>query len=147
MAPSDAAADVLCLRLSKYFSTLQLFRLNWWQRLIASVPIEILKYCFLHNDHSFDLPPHDIISEFNIVVSTTVTCGFLRCYPSPPNFDLILIDEVSQATEAETFVPISLCTPTGIVVLAGDPEQLGPAVRSPAYYLKGAIIISNLYIF
>lgn len=148
-APSDAAADVLCIRLSKYFNSLQLFRLNWWQRLIASVPIEILKYCYLHQDHCFEMPSLEMLSQFNIIVTTTVTAGFLGCLtPSsqfshqsqqqtPLGFDLILIDEVSQATEAETYVPISLCNPTGLVVLAGDPEQLGPSVRSPAYHVKG----------
>jgi helicase MOV-10 len=137
-APSEAAADVLCLRLSKYFTSSQLFRLNWWQRLLASVPIEILNYCHLHEDACFDFPPWENLSRFNIIVSTTVTTGFLRAIPSPVCFDLILIDEVSQATEAETFVPISLCRPSsGVVVLAGDPEQLGPSVRSPAYQLKG----------
>lgn len=140
-APSDAAADVLCLRLAKYFSTTQLFRLNWWQRLIASVPIEILNYCHLHNENCFDLPPYEVLNRFNIIVTTTVTCGFLNCCPLPLVFDLILIDEVSQATEAETFVPISLCSPNGIVVLAGDPEQLGPSVRSPAYHLKGLVLV------
>jgi helicase MOV-10 len=140
-APSDAAADVLCIRLSKHFSSLQLFRLNWWQRLIASVPIEILKFCYLHKDHCFEMPSLEMLSEFNIIVTTTVTAGFLGCLSSsqqpPLAFDLILIDEVSQATEAETYVPISLCNPTGLVVLAGDPEQLGPSVRSPAYHFKG----------
>ena len=46
-APSDAAADVLCKRLSKYYTRDELFRLNWWQRLTASVPVELLDYCCL----------------------------------------------------------------------------------------------------
>jgi hypothetical protein len=123
-----------------------LFRLNWWQRLIASVPIEILKYCYLDQDTSFDFPSWERLSQYNIIVSTTVTTGFLRTIPSPILFDLILIDEVSQATEAETFVPISLIKPsTGIVVLAGDPEQLGPTVRSPAYHeIKGGAMTQSL---
>ena len=44
-APSDAAADVVCKRLAKYFTRAELFRLNWWQRLPAAVPIELIDYC------------------------------------------------------------------------------------------------------
>ena len=42
------------------------------------------------------------------------------------SFDTVLIDEASQATEAETFIPLTLCKADGdgLVVLAGDPEQV-----------------------
>lgn len=43
-APSDAAADVLTQRLKEYYSPKELLRLNWWQRISASVPIEIVNY-------------------------------------------------------------------------------------------------------
>jgi superfamily I DNA and/or RNA helicase len=34
-------------------------------------------------------------------------------------FDVVLVDESSQAVEIEVLVPISLCKPFGLVVLAG----------------------------
>lgn len=43
--PSDTAADVICLRLAQHMSTDQLVRINWWQRLAASVHPHILPYC------------------------------------------------------------------------------------------------------
>ena len=62
-------------------------------------------------------------------------------------FTHIFIDEASQATEPEVYVPLSLATAQTCVVwwyatyqhqlnaclqvLAGDPRQLGPTVHSP----------------
>lgn len=144
-APSDAAADVLCERLANFFGPDKLFRLNWWQRLKASVPIQILNYCNLYNHTYFEFPETNQLDSYNIIVCTMVTAGFLRSSYKFSPFDLVLIDEVSQATEAETFVPISLCSLNGIVVLAGDPEQLGPPVPSPAYFINGNFIYFILH--
>ena len=38
-------------------------------------------------------------------------------------FDVVLVDESSQATEAEALVPLSLCRPGGLMVLAGGYPQ------------------------
>ncbi|GAA5884186.1 hypothetical protein JCM16303_005959 [Sporobolomyces ruberrimus] len=46
------------------------------------------------------------------------------------HFSHIFVDEAGQATEPETFLPISLADDDTSVVLAGDPKQLGPVVRS-----------------
>ena len=54
-------------------------------------------------------------------------------------FDFVIVDEASQATEAETLVPLSLCKRRGYSVLAGDPHQLGARVRSPLYHLDGSL--------
>ena len=41
-APSDAAADVIAKRLVQYYNSDELFRLNWWQRMPASLSAELL---------------------------------------------------------------------------------------------------------
>ena len=52
-------------------------------------------------------------------------------------FDVVVVDEAAQALEAETLVPLALCVAGTRVVLAGDPNQLGAAVRSPFAASRG----------
>lgn len=59
-APSDAAADVLALRLGAHFSKAKMFRLNWWQRLLASLPAPLLPYSY-QEGNLFELPPVDTL--------------------------------------------------------------------------------------
>ena len=136
---STTAADVLCKRLAEFFGPDDLFRLNWWQRSLASVPLQLLSYCHLNDDSRFDLPL-DKMSTFKVIVCTSVAAGvFDRSTVSPLSlqFDLVVLDEVSQATEGESLVPVSLVKNSGVVVLSGDPEQLGPAPRSSMYRAAG----------
>lgn len=42
----------------------------------------------------------------------------------------ILVDEAAQALLPETLIPLTLATPSSSIVLAGDPNQLGPTVHS-----------------
>ena len=54
------------------------------------------------------------------------------------HFTHLFIDEAGFATEPETLIPVSLLNldpnktdqVLGQVVLAGDPQQLGPVIRS-----------------
>lgn len=146
-APSDAAADILCMRLMKHFSPSEMFRLNWWQRTHTSLPPALWKYsCMVNNGISFDLPCFDKLQGFQIIVSTVVAAGSLQYVHDPRNlygkklmFDLVAIDEVSQATEAQTLIPLSLCTDGGVCVIAGDPKQLSANPRSPISRLAGNV--------
>jgi hypothetical protein len=142
------AADVLCSRLAAFYSPSEMLRLNWWQRSMASVPLRLLNYCHLSDSGSFDIPLKKL-QKFKIIVCTSVAAGVMNVqqpqhqpqqYPTPElslQFDLVVIDEVSQATEGESLVPVSLTKPSGVVVLCGDPEQLGPVPRSPIFRVAG----------
>lgn len=77
--------------------------------------------------------------EKTIIVSTLVTAGRLVSanFPSK-HFTHVFIDEAGQSTEPEALIPIAgifesdlVVKDGGQVVLAGDPEQLGPVLRSP----------------
>lgn len=79
--------------------------------------------------------------EYRIVLTTLVTSAYLinNIGVRSNYFDYVFIDESGYATECETLVPIAgilsnfkdLGQLLGQVVLAGDPEQLGPLIQSP----------------
>jgi len=62
------------------------------------------------------------------------------------HFTHLFIDEAGFATEPETVIPLALLDPReGQLVLAGDPEQLGPILRSSTskHYGFGKVNISH----
>ncbi|KAJ1387987.1 P-loop containing nucleoside triphosphate hydrolase protein, partial [Ochromonadaceae sp. CCMP2298] len=135
-APSDAAADVIAERLRHHLSPQQMLRLCWWQRVAASLPLPLRPYT-VEVQGAFELPSHAELASFQVVVCSCTTAGVLRCLDAhtaePLYFDLVVVDEASQAIEAEVLVPLELCRPGAVMVLAGDTHQLGPSTRCPLY--------------
>lgn len=74
-----------------------------------------------------------------MIVTTLVTAGRLVSANFPPgHFTHIFIDEAGQAEEPEAIIPVAGIFESAVadrdggqVVLAGDPKQLGPILRSP----------------
>lgn len=131
-APSDAAADVICLRLTKFLNPGQLLRLNYFKRIDSSVPAQLKGYCYSKdNTNIYDIPSIDVLKSFNVIVTTCATAGALDVIGI--TFDVIFIDEASQATEIDCLIPVTLATKNSVVVIAGDPEQLRATNRSPAF--------------
>ena len=151
-APSDAAADVLCLKLiaaeaeknsgSTALSSTCIIRLNWWKRVQASVPVALKNYCIYCKNESngiFNTLHMSELTDPKVVI--VATCGAAGMISDGGQFDYVFVDEASQASEAETLVPCTLLRrDSGAIVLAGDPKQLGVPARSPANLLISSML-------
>uniref|UniRef100_A0A9J8AWN5 RNA helicase n=1 Tax=Cyprinus carpio carpio TaxID=630221 RepID=A0A9J8AWN5_CYPCA len=126
--PSNSAADLVCMRLhrSGFLHTASLARVNATCR-----PEEVLSRLF---KHTYARAGEDIrhASFHRIVVSTCSSAGmFYQIGLRVGHFTHVFVDEAGQATEPESLIPLSLLSETsGQMVLAGDPKQLGPVVKS-----------------
>ncbi|XP_048864383.1 RNA helicase Mov10l1 isoform X4 [Brienomyrus brachyistius] len=125
--PSNTAADLICLRLhnSGFLHMGSLVRVNATCRQEESTPEVLWQYCRAGEDIRQ-------ASFHRIVVSTCSSAGmFYQINLHVGHFTHMFIDEAGQATEPETLIPLGLLSESeGQIVLAGDPHQLGPVVKS-----------------
>ncbi|XP_054912271.1 RNA helicase Mov10l1 [Poeciliopsis prolifica] len=125
--PSNSAADLICVRLhhSGFLHTASLARVNASSRETESIPEVLQPYSRAGEDirHA---------AFHRIVVSTCSSAGMFHNIGIPEgHFTHVFLDEAGQATEPESLIPISLISERdGQIVLAGDPCQLGPIVKS-----------------
>ncbi|XP_037640935.1 putative helicase mov-10-B.1 [Sebastes umbrosus] len=134
-APSNSACDLLCERLMAHLDPHQIFRMYASSRDPRSVPKNLLKYCnWDQAQDRFVFPEKEILVKYTIVVTTMVTAGRLVSGGIPVgHFTHVFVDEGGQAVEPECVIAIAglLSAEKGQLVLAGDPKQLGPILRSP----------------
>ncbi|XP_055011707.1 RNA helicase Mov10l1 [Boleophthalmus pectinirostris] len=125
--PSNSAADLICIRLhhSGFLDSASLARVNATCRQEESIPDVLRVYSRAGEDirHA---------SFHRIVVSTCSSAGmFPNVGLQVGHFTHVFLDEAGQAMEPEALIPISLVSEKdGQIVLAGDPRQLGPIVKS-----------------
>uniref|UniRef100_A0AAZ3QYG9 RNA helicase n=1 Tax=Oncorhynchus tshawytscha TaxID=74940 RepID=A0AAZ3QYG9_ONCTS len=132
-APSNSAADLLALKLLEHLEHRKLFRMYAASRNPEDVPNDIRDCCNLGQD-CFVFPCKEELMKYSIVVTTLITAGRLVTGGVPPgHFSHVFVDEAGHAVETETIISLAglLQPETGQVVLAGDPKQLGPILRSP----------------
>ncbi|XP_060788136.1 putative helicase mov-10-B.2 [Neoarius graeffei] len=144
-APSNSAADQLCEKLLPHVDTHKVYRMYASSRNPNQVPPSLLDACNLKGD-AFEFPRKEELMEYRIVVTTVVTAGRLVSGGLPAgHFTHIFVDEAGHAVECETIIAIAglLRAETGQLVLAGDPKQLGPILRSP-YAIKYGLGLSLL---
>ncbi|XP_033925659.1 helicase MOV-10 [Melopsittacus undulatus] len=141
-APSNSAADLLCQRLIKDIAPRHIYRLLASSRNYEEVPAEIRPCCNWDDGQScYVYPNKEHLRHYRILITTLVTAGRLVSANFPPGyFSHVFIDECGQAVEPESVVAIAgLLTAMdedtnpngGQLVLAGDPQQLGPVLTSP----------------
>ncbi|XP_022081467.1 putative helicase MOV-10 isoform X2 [Acanthaster planci] len=144
-APSNSAADLIATRLltgGTPIAKTTIMRMNAQSRDWRSVA-EILKekdVCNYDKQGSRDTfyPPKEELVDKRILVTTLCTAGRLATAKDFPydHFTHVFIDEAGHAVEPEAIISLAnLLNPNnprgGQVVLAGDPKQLGPILRSP----------------
>ncbi|NXE06609.1 SDE3 helicase, partial [Lophotis ruficrista] len=141
-APSNSATDLLCQRLIKDIAPRDVYRLIASSRNYQEVPADIRPCCNWDDEKScYVYPSKEQLGRYRILITTLVTAGRLVSANFPPGFfSHVFIDECGQAVEPESVVAVAgllaamdeKTNPNGgQLVLAGDPQQLGPVLRSP----------------
>ncbi|XP_067448390.1 putative helicase mov-10-B.2 [Thunnus thynnus] len=144
-APSNSAADLLCKKILDHVDEHKVYRMYASSRDPKYVP-EQLKACSNLVGECYVYPAKEKLMEYKILVTTLLTAGRMVTGNIPTgHFTHVFVDEAGHAVETECLVPLAglLCADSGQVVLAGDPKQLGPILRSP-FALKYGMGVSLL---
>ncbi|KAG8954847.1 hypothetical protein FRC04_010330 [Tulasnella sp. 424] len=131
-APSNNAADIVADRLRVALNPTELLRLNAPSR-YKDLPQALQAYSLRHDDGSFKVPSKTAMKKYRVIVATCASGSLPHGIGiKAGHFTHIFIDEAGQASEPEVMIPIKLnAGPKTTIVLAGDPKQLGPVIRSP----------------
>ncbi|KAL2942118.1 putative RNA helicase SDE3 [Bienertia sinuspersici] len=134
-ASSNSAADHILEKIRKEkdlkIRENEIFRLNASSRPVEDMNPEYMQFCFFEQS-LFQCPPLQALLHYRIIISTYMSSTLLYSEGvRQGHFSHIILDEAGQASEPETIVPISnFCQKNTVVVLAGDPMQLGPVIFS-----------------
>ncbi|KAG9451958.1 hypothetical protein H6P81_004862 [Aristolochia fimbriata] len=134
-AASNSAADHILDRLVRNnmisVKKNEIFRLNAPSRVYDDVQPEMLQFCFF-DDMVFKCPPLNALLRYKIIISTYSSASLLYAEGvRRGHFSHLFLDEAGQASEPEIMISIAnFCSRETVVVLAGDPVQLGPVVYS-----------------
>lgn len=129
--PSNAAADLLVERLDAAgLDSNKLYRLNAYSR-EEDVPEGVQSFSII--------PGRAKLLAFRVILSTCSSAGMLQSLNVPVgHFSHIVIDEAAQAEEPLVMIPILAFSDAYTnVILAGDPNQLGPVIKSPVAARNG----------
>ncbi|TPX32696.1 hypothetical protein SmJEL517_g04200 [Synchytrium microbalum] len=133
---SNSAADQICERISGMFSRSMMFRLNAYRRERAELSAKVMEYSrYSESTGIFDTPTKQEMMAYTVVVVTAVSGGLLYSMGLPRgHFTHFFIDEAGHCIEPEFWIGIAGLMDTtpgrSQIVLAGDPMQLGPVLRS-----------------
>ncbi|KAL9702500.1 hypothetical protein quinque_006018 [Culex quinquefasciatus] len=136
-AQSNAACDELAVRLLHYLAPKSIYRFysRSIEKRLEELP-EPLKQISNLADGVFLWPPWETLYKTRVIVCSLTVCGRLVQGNMKPNhFRHVFVDECGSASEPATLVALAGLVSKrrkipASVVLAGDPHQLGPVVRS-----------------
>lgn len=125
------------MRLAPHLTPNSLFRFYAPSRTKDSVPHPLVPHIRRTSDGNFTIPPLAELAQCRVIVCTCVSASFAHGVGLPrEHFSHVFVDEAGQASEPEVLVGVLGSVGAGQggsrtnVVLAGDPRQLGPIVRS-----------------
>uniref|UniRef100_A0A670YM73 RNA helicase n=1 Tax=Pseudonaja textilis TaxID=8673 RepID=A0A670YM73_PSETE len=129
-APSNSASDLLCQHLMKHVNPRNIYRMNASNRGYHTIPEDIKPVCNWDEAQSCHVfPRKEKLQSYKVIITTLVTAGRLASADFPQgHFSHVFIDESGHAVEPESLITN---VNGGQLVLAGDPKQLGPILRSP----------------
>ncbi|KAM7006470.1 putative helicase mov-10-B.1 [Tautogolabrus adspersus] len=133
-APTNSACDLLCERLMVYMAHHQVYHLYAKTHDPRTIPEQLLKHCNWDPAlGEFVFPDKSFLMEFKVIVTTMFTAGRLVSTGVPVgHFTHVFLDEAGKAEEPQCIIAVAglLSAKKGQLVLAGDPKQLGPIIRS-----------------
>ena len=138
-SPSNSSVDKYVTALQELLGPEQMLRIQAPHRSTVLGPMA--KYS--HQDPmsatgAYALPEASALLKMVVVVSTTRSAAQLVNAGVPKGyFTHIVVDEAAQLMEAEALLPISLAGPHTAVIMAGDPQQLGPSTFSKVDSVHG----------
>ncbi|MEE6512435.1 hypothetical protein FKM82_019425 [Ascaphus truei] len=141
-APSNSASDLLCKRLMTHMDQRVIYRVMASSRDFRTVQEDIKPCCnWDKTKESYVYPSKEKLMKYRVIITTLVTAGRLVSANFPQgHFSHVFIDESGHAVEPECVTAIAGILDVmdlktnkdgGQLVLAGDPKQLGPVLRSP----------------
>uniref|UniRef100_A0A8C2ZHV5 RNA helicase n=1 Tax=Cyclopterus lumpus TaxID=8103 RepID=A0A8C2ZHV5_CYCLU len=134
-APSNSAADLLCKKILEHVDDHKVFRMYASSRAPNYVPDELKV-----SVNAFD-STDKLLWGFSTIYVPSALCRLVTGDIPVGHFTHVFVDEAGHAVETECLVPLAglLDAESGQVVLAGDPKQLGPILRSP-FTLKYSMV-------
>lgn len=141
VAPSNSACDVLAERLIEHMSSREIFRMYSASVHPSNISEMLTKVAnYKRTEKVFIYPCSEALKKYRVIVATLACAGKLVTADFPLNhFTHIFVDEAGQSLEPECLIPVmGLMSPWdpkkrgpgGHFILAGDPQQLGPVIRS-----------------
>lgn len=141
-APSNHAADLLASQLADRWQYIpgagdiqsEVFRMNAFMRGPKSLPaVSILQWLCRYSNGAYVLPTPAELMQFRVVLCTCTSASYLESLGMPhSHFTHLIVDEAGESTVGECLIPLQLAGGSKpCIVLAGDPKQLGPVIRSP----------------
>ncbi|XP_072305989.1 putative helicase mov-10-B.1 [Eucyclogobius newberryi] len=143
-ASTNRAVDLLCESLLKDVDKSKVFRIYAKSHDPEDVP-ENLKACSNLDGNCFKFPENtNHLKTVNITTLLTSPRFVTNKFPEG-TFSHVFVDEAGDAEEMKCILPLAelLHPETGQVVLAGDPKQLWPIIKSP-FALKYGMGLSLL---
>ncbi|KAF7656034.1 hypothetical protein LDENG_00046930 [Lucifuga dentata] len=132
-APSNSATDFLCEKILADVENSQVLRMYACSHNRKTIPHELKECCNLEED-VYIFPSKDRLMEYRVIITTVFTAGRLVAANIPlGHFTHMFLDEAGRPFETECLIPVAglLNVECTQLVLAGDPKQLGPVVKSP----------------